>query len=208
MRIAKGKVVAINYTLRTNGVIRHITKEDKPMEYLHGAGNILPGLEKGLEGKMAGDQFSINVPPEEGYGERDETLQQKVSASIFKGVKQLEAGMQFQAQGEDKKHFETLTIVEIDEEGQTVTLDANHPLAGQTLEYDVTVNSVRDATEDELKRGFVNALRMPKRTRYRPPEAAHDHHHDHSHSHDHDHDHSHDHDHNHGHGGHNHGHEH
>ena len=191
MRVAKGKVVAISYTLRTNGVIRYITPADKPMEYLHGAGNIIPGLEKALEGKMGGDQFCISVPPEEGYGERDETLQQKVTAEIFKGVKQIEAGMQFQAQGEDKKHFETVTIVEVDEEEQTVTLDTNHPLAGQTLEFDVTVNDVRDATESELERGFITPPRKPKRTRYSPPEPAHDHHHGHDHGHDHDHSHDH-----------------
>lgn len=205
MRVAKGKVVAISYALRTNGVIRYITRDDKPMEYLHGAGNIIPGLEKALEGKTGGDQFSISVPPEEGYGERDETLQQKASAAIFKGVKQIEAGMQFQAQSEDKKHFETVTIVDVDEEEQTVTLDTNHPLAGQTLEFDVTVHSVRDSTEDELERGYVTPPRVSKRTRYRAPEEepAHDHAgHDHDHDHDHGHDHSHDHD------DHSHGHDH
>lgn len=198
MRVAKGKVVAISYTLRTNGVIRYITPDNKPMEYLHGTGNIIPGLEKALEGKTDCDQFSISVPPEEGYGERDEALQQKVSAAIFKGVKQIEAGMQFQAQSEDKKHFETVTIVDVDEEEQTVTLDANHPLAGQALEFDVTVHSVRDATEDERERGYITPPRKQKRTRYRPPEAEHDHH-GHDHSHDHGHDHGHDHSHDHGH---------
>ncbi|MDN5871134.1 MAG: peptidylprolyl isomerase [Nitrococcus sp.] len=200
MRVAKGKVVTIKYTLRTNGVIRYMTPDDKPMEYLHGAGNIIPGLEKALEGKMSGDHFYVTVPAEEGYGKRDEALQQKVSAEIFKGAEQIEAGMQFQAQSEDKKRLETVTIVEVDEEEQTVTLDTNHPLAGQALEFDVTVNSVRDAAEDELKRGFVAPPRKPKRTRYQPPEPTHAHHdHDHDHGHDHGHgsgnDHGHDHDH-------------
>lgn len=210
MRIAKGKVVTLYYTLRTNGVIRYISPEDKPLEYLHGAGNIVPGLEKALEGKTDGDQFDVTVPPAEGYGERDENLQQTVTAEIFKGIEQIEAGMQFQAQSEDKKRLETVTIIEVDEEEQTVTLDTNHPLAGQTLEFTVTVNKVRDATESELERGYVAPPRGPKRTRYRPPEPTHEDHHDHDHSHEHDHGHDHDehghsHDHNHGHG---HGHEH
>lgn len=190
MQVAKGKVVAISYTLRTNGVIRYITQESKPLEYLHGAGSIIPGLEKALEGKIGGDQLSITVPPEEGYGERDESLQQKVPAEVFQGVEQLEPGMQFQAQGEDKKRLETVTIVDVDEEEQTVTLDTNHPLAGQTLEFDITVNNVREATESELERGYVASPRAPKRTRYRPPEPAHDHDH---HGHDHDHNHGHEH---------------
>lgn len=190
MQVAKGKVVAISYTLRTNGVIRHISQENKPLEYLHGAGNIIPGLEKALEGKAGGDQFSITVPPEEGYGARDETLQQKVPAEVFQGVEQLEPGMQFQAQSEDNKRLETVTIVDVDEEEQTVTLDTNHPLAGQTLEFDVIVNTVREATESELERGYITSPRTPKRTRYRPPEPTHDHHHGHEH---HGHDHSHNH---------------
>ncbi|MCO6440249.1 MAG: peptidylprolyl isomerase [Nitrococcus mobilis] len=185
MQVAKGKVVAISYTLRTNGVIRYISQENKPLEYLHGAGNIIPGLEKALEGKANGDQFSITVPPEEGYGARDETLQQKVPAEIFRGVKQLEPGMQFQAQSEDNKRLETVTIVDVDEEEQTVTLDTNHPLAGQTLEFDVIVNSVREATESELERGYVTSPRVPERARYRPSEPPTHDHHEHDHSHDH-----------------------
>ncbi len=169
MRVAKGRVVAINYTLRTNGVVRHVRSAlwgDRPLEYLHGAGNIIPGLEQALEGRMAGDRFSVTVPPAEAYGQRDRALQQKVPAALFGGADQVEPGMRFQARGEDGKHVETLTITELDPEEQTVTVDANHPLAGMTLEFDVKVEGVREASEAELERGCVSsrcAHEAPKR---------------------------------------------
>lgn len=193
MQVAKGKVVAIDYTLRTNGVVRYVAPKNKPLKYIHGAGSIIPGLEKALEGKTAGDQVSVTVPPEEGYGQRDDSLQQKVEAEVFRGVEALEAGMQFQAQSEDKKRLETVTIVEVDEEEQTVTLDTNHPLAGQTLEFNVTVNEVRDATEEESAQGYVTPPPKPRGERYHPPEPHTHHEHDHSHEHSHSHEHGHEH---------------
>jgi FKBP-type peptidyl-prolyl cis-trans isomerase SlyD len=146
-RVSAGKYVTINYTLRTNGAIRHIRSAvwgDEPLEYLHGGGRLLPGLERALEGKAEGDHFVTTLLPEEAYGERDKALQQRVAAEEFGGVDQLEAGMCFLAQTEDGRRVENVMITEVDEENGFVIVDTNHPLAGMTLEFDVTIVAVRD----------------------------------------------------------------
>jgi FKBP-type peptidyl-prolyl cis-trans isomerase SlyD len=147
-RIAIGKYVTINYTLRTNGAIRHIRSAvwgDEPLEYLHGGGRLLPALERALEGKAEGDRVTATLPPEEAYGERDKGLQQRVPAEHFGGVDQVEAGMCFLAQSEDGSRTENAMVTEVNEDSGFVVVDTNHPLAGMTLEFDVTVVSVRDA---------------------------------------------------------------
>ncbi|MGD8710851.1 MAG: peptidylprolyl isomerase [Ectothiorhodospiraceae bacterium] len=154
MQIAKDKVVAINYTLRdTEGGVIDASPEGQPLEYIHGAGNIIPGLEKALEGKEQGDDVSVTVPPEEAYGERNEQLQQEVPRNLFEGVDKVEPGMRFQAQTEGGVQVVTVAAVEEDK----VTVDANHPLAGQTLSFDVTVANVREATDEELAHGHVHS---------------------------------------------------
>jgi FKBP-type peptidyl-prolyl cis-trans isomerase SlyD len=147
-RIGVGKHVTINYTLRTNGAIRHIRSAvwgDEPLEYLHGSGRLLPALERALEGKAEGDRVVVTLPPEDAYGPRDKALQQRVSAEEFGGVDQIEAGMCFLAQSEDGRRTENVMITEVNEENGFVVVDTNHPLAGMTLEFDVTVVAVRDA---------------------------------------------------------------
>ena len=147
-RVSAGKYVTINYTLRTNGAIRHIRSAvwgDEPLEYQHGDGRLLPALERALEGKQQGDRFTVTLPPEEAYGERDKALQQRVSAQEFGGVDQIEAGMCFLAQSEDGGRMENVMITEVDEDNGFVVVDTNHPLAGMALEFDVTVVAVRDA---------------------------------------------------------------
>ena len=147
-RVGAGKHVTINYTLRTNGAIRHIRSAvwgDEPLEYLHGSGRLLPGLERALEGKAEGEHFVATLPPADAYGERDKALQQRVSAEEFGGVDQVEAGMCFLAQTEDGGRTEHVMITEVNEENGFVVVDTNHPLAGMTLEFDVTVATVRDA---------------------------------------------------------------
>ena len=147
-RIGAGKHVTINYTLRTNGTIRHIRSQvwgDQPLEYLHGGGRLLPALERALEGKTEGERFVVTLPPEEAYGERDKALQQRVPAEHFGGVDQVEAGMCFLAQSEDGQRTENVMITEVNEESGFVVVDTNHPLAGMTLEFEVTVVAVRDA---------------------------------------------------------------
>jgi FKBP-type peptidyl-prolyl cis-trans isomerase SlyD len=140
--------VTINYTLRTNGAIRHIRSAvwgDEPLEYLHGSGRLLPALERALEGKVAGERIVATLPPKEAYGERDKALQQRVPAEEFGGVDQVEAGMCFLAQSEDGRRVENVMITEVNEENGFVVVDTNHPLAGMTLEFEVCVVAIRDA---------------------------------------------------------------
>jgi FKBP-type peptidyl-prolyl cis-trans isomerase SlyD len=147
-RVGVGKHVTINYTLRTNGAIRHIRSAvwgDQPLEYLHGSGRLLPALERALEGKVPGERFVVTLPPEDAYGQRDKALQQRVDAAEFGGVDQVEAGMCFLAHSEEGHRVENVMITEVDEENGFVVVDTNHPLAGMTLEFDVTVVAVRDA---------------------------------------------------------------
>lgn len=147
-RVSAGKYVTINYTLRTNGAIRHIRSAvwgDQPLEYQHGGGRLLPALERALEGKAEGDRFTVTLPPEEAYGERDKALQQRVDAGQFGGADQIEAGMCFLAQSEDGRRVENVMITEVDEDNGFVIVDTNHPLAGMTLEFEVTVVALRDA---------------------------------------------------------------
>jgi FKBP-type peptidyl-prolyl cis-trans isomerase SlyD len=147
-RVGAGKHVTINYTLRTNGAIRHIRSAvwgDEPLEYLHGGGRLLPALERALEGKGEGERFVVTLPPEDAYGERDKALQQRVPAEQFGGADQVEAGMCFLAHSEEGHRVENVMITEVDEENGFVVVDTNHPLAGMTLEFEVTVVAVRDA---------------------------------------------------------------
>ena len=146
-RVGVGKHVTINYTLRTNGTIRHIRSAawgDQPLEYLHGSGRLLPALERALEGKVAGERIAVTLPPEDAYGERDKALQQRVPAEEFGGADQVEAGMCFLAHSEDGRRVENVMITEVNEENGFVVVDTNHPLAGMTLEFEVTVVAVRD----------------------------------------------------------------
>jgi FKBP-type peptidyl-prolyl cis-trans isomerase SlyD len=146
-RVGIGKHVTINYTLRTNGAIRHIRSAvwgDEPLEYLHGSGRLLPALERALEGKVQGEHFVVTLPPEDAYGQRDKALQQRVDAAEFGGVDQVEAGMCFLAHSEDGNRVENVMITEVNEENGFVVVDTNHPLAGMTLEFDVTIVAVRD----------------------------------------------------------------
>ncbi len=154
MQIAKNAVVAIDYTLRdTDGEVLDASPEGQPLQYLHGAGNIIPGLEKALEGKSAGDDVDVSIAPEDAYGERDERLQQDVPKSMFEGVEKIEAGMRFQAQTQSGPQVVTVAAVT----GDQVTVDANHPLAGQTLNFKVKVSDVREASDEELEHGHVHS---------------------------------------------------
>ncbi|MEX2327622.1 MAG: FKBP-type peptidyl-prolyl cis-trans isomerase, partial [Pseudomonadales bacterium] len=116
--------------------------------YLHGGGGIIPGLEKALEGREAGEDLSVVIEPEEGYGPINDDLIQNVPKTAFEGVEKVEPGMQFQASGQNGA-VQNITVVKVEEE--EVTIDANHPLAGQTLEFDVKVEEVREPTPEELQ---------------------------------------------------------
>lgn len=151
--IAKDMVVQFNYTL-TNEAGEQLDKsESAPLAYLHGHGNIIPGLEKQLEGKSAGESLKATVEPAEAYGEFLEEMVQEVPKEMFQGVEAIEVGMQFQAQGEAGQ-MQIVTVKAVDDE--KVVVDANHPLAGQTLTFDVEIVEVRAATEDELSHGHAH----------------------------------------------------
>ncbi|HUL11952.1 MAG TPA: peptidylprolyl isomerase [Methylococcaceae bacterium] len=153
MQISARKVVHFHYTLTDeDGEILDSSDGHAPLAYIHGMGNIIPGLENALTGKAIGDKFQVTIPPEEAYGLRDDDLVQAVPKSAFEGVNQIEPGMQFHA--ESPEGMQLVTVVEvIDEE---VILDGNHPMAGMTLNFDVEVTDVRDATPEEMDHGHVH----------------------------------------------------
>ena len=153
MQIEKHTVVTIDYTLTNDqGQVVDTSENNQPLAYLHGTGNIIPGLEEALEGKSSGDEVQVSIPPEKAYGERDDELKQVVPRDRFEGVEQLEPGMQFQAQTEGGVRIVTVSAVE----GDDVTVDANHPLAGETLHFEVAVRDVREASSEEIEHGHVH----------------------------------------------------
>lgn len=153
MQIANDVVALIEYTLTDDqGNVIDSSVGGEPLAYLHGAGNIIPGLESALEGKQVGDSLKVSVAPAEGYGEKDDGLLQVVPRSMFRGVDQIEPGMQFHAQTDYGMQVITVTTVE----GDNVTVDGNHPLAGQNLNFDVKVVEVRAASAEELEHGHVH----------------------------------------------------
>ncbi len=158
--MAQPRVVTIHYTL-TNDQGEQLDSSRvegrEPLSYLEGAQNIIGGLESALNKKNAGDQVKVSVAPAEGYGEVNEELIQPVPRSAFEGVDTIEPGMQFQAQTPGGPQI--VRVVEVSDE--TVTIDANHPLAGQTLHFDVEVVEAREATAEEQEPGHVN-LYIPK----------------------------------------------
>ncbi|HET8932303.1 MAG TPA: peptidylprolyl isomerase [Polyangiales bacterium] len=153
MQIADEMAVLIHYKVaNTEGEVLDSSEGDEPLAYIQGQGNIVPGLEQALLGKKAGDKVQITVAPEEGYGVHEPEKVQTVPRGAFDTETQIEPGMQFQAEGDDGEVIVTVTEV-TDEE---VTVDANHPLAGQTLHFEVEVVSVRPCTEEELAHGHIH----------------------------------------------------
>ncbi|MFZ5860537.1 MAG: FKBP-type peptidyl-prolyl cis-trans isomerase [Spirochaetota bacterium] len=153
MEIKKDRVVTIDYTLRDDtGRLIDSSAGSEPLVYLHGNENIIPGLEKELEGKNPGEAIECSIKPGDAYGDRDEALVFKVQKKDFGENVEVAPGMQFEAHGENG--VQIVTVVKVD--GEEVTLDANHPLAGETLHFDVKVVDVREATPEELEHGHVH----------------------------------------------------
>jgi FKBP-type peptidyl-prolyl cis-trans isomerase SlyD len=153
MLIAPEKVVLIHYTLKNDsGETLDSSSGGDPLAYLHGQGNLIPGLEKALEGKQAGDKLSVSVGPGAGYGQRDDKLVQQVPRRQFGGAN-VQPGMQFHAQT-SQGQTRVVTVTNI--VGDMVTVDGNHPLAGENLHFDVEVTEVRDASAEELEHGHVH----------------------------------------------------
>jgi FKBP-type peptidyl-prolyl cis-trans isomerase SlyD len=152
MEITDGRVATIHYTLTDDdGQVIDKSPQQQPLSYLHGAGNIVPGLEKALSGKQAGDSVKADVPPEQGYGPRHDAMVQQVPRSAFPDIDAVKPGMQFEARTERGPRLVTVTDIGAEQ----VTVDGNHPLAGKTLHFAVEVADVRDATEQESNQGHV-----------------------------------------------------
>lgn len=153
MQIAADKVVQIHYTLTNDeGEVLDSSEGQEPLAYLHGFGNIIPGLESALAGRGVGDKFQVTIPPEEAYGLRDDDLVQAAPRSAFQGVPEVLPGMQFHA--ESPEGVQLVTVIDVD--GDNVILDGNHPMAGLTLNFDVEVTDIREATAEELDHGHVH----------------------------------------------------
>jgi FKBP-type peptidyl-prolyl cis-trans isomerase SlyD len=168
MQIAAQKAVTIGYTLKDDaGKVLDSSEGGEPLTYLHGAGDIVPGLEKALDGKQVGDAMSVSLSPEEAYGQRDERQVRNIPLrKLPKG--KVEVGMQYEVTTEAGPMLALVTAIR----GDYATIDANHPLAGMRLHFDVKVVEVRDATAEELEHGHVHGPG--------------DHHHHEQHDHDHD----------------------
>ena len=153
MQIENNSVATLHYTLKNNDGEVIDQSEDGSFVYMHGTMSIIPGLENALIGKKAGESLSVKVSPEEGYGVRDDNRIQEVPKDMFESTDDIQLGMQFHAQGPDGDTL-MVTVTEIKED--MVVIDANHPLSGQELNFDVKVVDVRAASEEEIEHGHVH----------------------------------------------------
>ena len=153
MQIEQNSVVTLHYTLKDNDGNIIDQSDDGSFLYLHGAMNIIPGLENALSGKSAGDEISVKVSPEEGYGEQDPQRIQEVPKEMFDNAAEIKPGVQFHAQGPDGNAV-VVTVVEVKDEA--VVIDGNHALAGMDLNFEVKVVDVREASAEEIEHGHVH----------------------------------------------------
>lgn len=153
MLISKHAVVSIHYTLKDEqGAILDNSEDNKPLTYIQGIGALIPGLEESLEGRRAGESINVSIPPDGGYGKRQEALVMTLPKRDFSQTNELQVGMMFRGQFGDEERI--ITVSNID--GEDVTVDANHPLAGLTLNFSVDVVGVRNATQEEIDHGHVH----------------------------------------------------
>ena len=153
MTIAENKVVTLHYTLTDDEGTIIDKSDDGSFLYLHGASNIIPGLENALTGKAAGDELQVKVAPADAYGERNDAAKEEVPREMFPADTEIQPGMQFHAEGPEGQMI-TVTVAEVSDD--TVTVDGNHPLAGVTLNFDVKIVDVRDASAEELEHGHAH----------------------------------------------------
>ncbi len=152
--IGDNLVVSMHYKLTDDDAnLLDSSEGSEPLAYLHGAGNIIPGLEKALVGKVAGDTVQVRIEPADAYGEIRPELIETVDIAAFQGVDSVEPGMAFEAQAPDGS-VQRIVVKAV--EGNDVTIDANHPLAGVTLNFDVEIVGVREATQEEIAHGHVH----------------------------------------------------
>ena len=155
MKVGKDKVVLMHYTLKNDaGDVIDSSDGGDPLPFLQGHGNIIPGLESALEGSKIGDKLDVSIKPEEGYGERMQDAIQEIPSSALQGVDKVKVGMQLQSQDQDGNAF-LVSVTKIEDD--KITVDGNHPLAGQTLHFSVSIESIRKAEPEELSHGHVHA---------------------------------------------------
>ena len=153
MKNTENPVVSIHYTLTNKAGEKLDSSIDaEPLSYLHGAGNIIPGLEKALSDSSVGDKLTVTIEAADAYGERNEEQIQTVSKEMFQGIDNITVGMQFQADSSSGPAIVTIAKVE----GDNITIDGNHPLAGEQLTFEVEVVDIRPATETEIEHGHIH----------------------------------------------------
>ncbi|WP_300489387.1 peptidylprolyl isomerase [Methylobacter sp.] len=153
MQVADNMAVSIHYTLTNDeGEVLDSSIGDDALVYLHGTGNIIPGLEDALQGKAVGDKFNVRIAAKDAYGEQNDEMIQVIPRAMFEGIDEIDVGMQFHA--DVSSGSGEVTIVKI--EGDDITIDGNHPLAGMALTFDVEVVDVRPATKEEAEHGHIH----------------------------------------------------
>lgn len=153
MKVGKNMVVSLNYTLKNSeGQVLDTSEGREPLVYLHGAGNLIPGLEAQIEGHEKGAVLDIVVEPEHAYGNRRDDLYRVVPKSGFQGNEEMQVGMQVQLETDQGLAIASISAIE----GEEVTLDMNHPLADMQLHFNVDIVDLREATEDEISHGHVH----------------------------------------------------
>ncbi len=152
MQIADNHVVTIHYTVKTtDGDEIDSSSGQDALSFIQGSHYMIAGLEEALYDKESGDEFTVTIAPDKAYGDRNNNLVQEVPLSMFEGM-EVDVGMSFRATTD---HGEQSVII-IDKSDDAITVDGNHPLAGQTLVFDVNIEDVRDATDDEISHGHVH----------------------------------------------------
>ena len=153
MKIEKNKVVSIHYTLKDDkGKLMDSSVDKSPLPFIQGIGQLISGLENQLEGKEKGEKLKAKIAPVDAYGEYRDDMVFEVEKKGFKGDEELKVGLQVEVELEEGKSIAIVSKID----GEDVTLDLNHPLAGQTLHFDVEIMDVREPTEEELTHGHVH----------------------------------------------------
>lgn len=153
MQITSNRVVLIHYTLTNDaGEVIDSSSGGDPLAYLHGNGNLIPGLEAELVGHVAGDTLNVRIAPRDGYGEVNPALVQNIPRSAFAGIDEISVGMRFQTQTAQGPQVSVVVGVSDD----SIRMDANHPLAGQHLNFAVEITEVREASHEEMAHGHVH----------------------------------------------------